>query len=103
LSAPRNRVAALFAAAAALAALAGCDTPCHALGYQVCACETSAALKQDCEKRVRDALTQKPPTTDEQAACRALEPECTAALSPAKDGCAALRTDDGKRACGIAF
>jgi hypothetical protein len=90
---------ALFASAA----LAACETPCHGLGYQVCACEPEPTLVQDCEKRVRDALSSEPPSAADQQVCRQLSSQCAEALKGDGGSCAALRTPEGKRACGLAY
>ena len=86
----------------ALAALAGCGSPCQDLADRICSCQPLGGLRDNCKSSIRNQLGQSKPDDATQRFCEGRLATCH---DPATDStaCDALLTEAGKVACGLAF
>ena len=55
----------------------GCNGPCEELANQICDCELSTSLKNQCLEQVRSAMQNRPVSNEESAACESKLDSCT--------------------------
>ena len=86
----------------ALAALAGCGSPCQDLADRICNCQPQGGLRDNCKSSVRGQLGQSNPDDATQRFCEGRLATCP---DPEKTStaCDLLLTAAGKVACGLAF
>lgn len=88
----------------AAAALAGCGSPCQDLAERICNCQLTTVLRDECKASVGNQIksaTQKPDSEDQQR-CSELLKTCPDP-SGIPNQCDVLRTDEGRKACGLAY
>jgi len=94
-------------AAAALVTLGflaqGCATPCEDLGNRICTCQTTVGSARDaCNRAVRSTVMDANADEAQQESCYQLLKTCPDPSSDAT-ACEQLKTEAGKRACGLAY
>ena len=86
-------------AAALLAVLAACSTPCRELGDRLCRCAPAGTTRDTCERQVKEELDRLDPSDDQDAVCEATLDTCEA--PEGAEFCEWLDTSCGKARCGL--
>jgi hypothetical protein len=93
-----------LAATLPLLLVVACGSPCEDLGTRICQCQTAGALRDTCQRSVKDQIGNGNPRPgqSEQDRCEQLLKTCP---DPSKDStaCDKLETEQGKIACGLAY
>jgi hypothetical protein len=79
-----------------------CTTPCEDLGRRICACQTSGAARDACDRAVKVLVRQAKTDEQQQDFCDQKLKSCP---DPANDStaCDRMNTPAGKEACGLAY
>ena len=87
-----------------LAAAAACSSPCQDLATRICECEPSGRARSNCQRAVENQIEggSPRPGSGEQDFCEAKLKTCPD-VSDDPTLCDRLQTEEGKRACGLAF
>ena len=79
----------------------GCSTPCHQVQQALCQCVGQTQTERSsCEDAASAQESLSPPSDTQLAACDALLQGCEKVVAA---GCEGLRTEEGKKACGLAL
>lgn len=70
-----------------------CTEPCLQLAYNMCNCQPTTFLQQQCNVNAQNAESRAQPNADQQKVCSSLLSTCD---------CTQLTTPEGKEACGLA-
>jgi hypothetical protein len=76
-----------------LAAGTACTDPCLQLAYNICLCQPTQYLQQQCDVNAQSADSRAQPTSEQQAVCQSLINTCD---------CTQIQTEQGKINCGLA-
>ncbi|WP_224243277.1 hypothetical protein [Hyalangium gracile] len=90
---PMRRLAAIAVLSLSLVGLTGCKGACRQLSEQLCDCNTNSVERELCVRRASNDEARVEPTAEDEATCEAKLETCD---------CAAIETDEGKTACGLA-
>jgi hypothetical protein len=86
-------------AAAILALLAACSSPCRDLGDRLCRCTAAGSTRDTCERQVEQDLDRLAPSGDQDDFCSARLGTCD--QPDGADFCEWLDTACGKASCGL--
>lgn len=88
-------------AAALLALLAACSTPCRDLGDRLCRCTSAGTTRDTCERQVKQDLDRVKPTGEQDDFCSARLDTCNA--PDGAEFCEWIETTCGKASCGLSI
>jgi len=97
-----NRLLPIGALAALVLGAGACATPCDELGTRVCACQPAGAVRDACDRAVKQLVRQARSNEAQQDFCDQKLGTCP---DPATDSnaCDTISTPAGKEACGLAY
>jgi hypothetical protein len=80
---------------------AACASPCHQVQQALCRCVgRTQTERSSCEDAASAQEALSPPSDSQLASCEALLTGCERVVAA---GCEGLRTEEGKKACGLAL
>lgn len=98
----RPRALIALSVAGAVAAAAGCGSPCQDLAERICNCNFTGSPRDSCISSIKNQLGNSNPSDADQSFCQSKLATCP---DPSDDAsiCQRILTAAGKRACGLAY